>query len=544
MRKQTRRRLAALALSAALLGAALPLSAQAATFRDVPAGAWYADAVYDLSYRDILQGTSSTTFSPGEKLTRGAFALMMARTVLTASELAQYQYRDSFSDVPASHWANAAVNWASEAGVVQGVGGGRFQPDQPLSRQDMAVMVVNFANAMGRDMPGLVDSASFRDSGQIAAYAKNSVAACQRSGVIDGYEDGTYRPNGTATRAEAAALYSRFLENCPAGEFTILRKRVNSVPVRAVEFDPYTLTAGLALGGDRVKGAESPTSLVQRTGAKVAVNAAFFNMNSYLPIGTLISEGRVLTSDNTYAPAKSAFVMDSVGNFSIKNFSTLHTATLHKGDGTTSVIKSIVVNRQPSGATDAARILFTRDWGATLGFPARDAIVVDSTGTITQVAHYQDVAIPQGGYVLAQRSRRQYEGDFFDSCQVGLTVDMAREYRGADRDDLVLSIGAGPRIVKDGAVYGDASTYRAEGFGDAAFTSYNAVRAAIGIQADGSLLILTANTSLPKLSQIMVSLGCVDAINFDGGGSTNLYVDGQWLYGPQERLLNTLLYFK
>ena len=49
MRKQTRRRLAALALSAALLGAALPLSAQAATFRDVPAGAWYADAVYDLS---------------------------------------------------------------------------------------------------------------------------------------------------------------------------------------------------------------------------------------------------------------------------------------------------------------------------------------------------------------------------------------------------------------------------------------------------------------------------------------------------------------
>ena len=66
-------------------------------------------------------------------------------------------------------------------------------------------------------MPGLVDSASFRDSGQIAAYAKNSVAACQRSGVIDGYEDGTYRPNGTATRAEAAALYSRFLENCPTG---------------------------------------------------------------------------------------------------------------------------------------------------------------------------------------------------------------------------------------------------------------------------------------------------------------------------------------
>ena len=107
---------------------------------------------------------------------------------------------------------------------------------------------------------------------------------------------------------------------------------------------------------------------------------------------------------------------------------------------------------------------------------------------------------------------------------------------------------SGPLLIEPYSLMGYSgnyvSTYRAEGFGDAAFTSYNAVRAAIGIQADGSLLILTANTSLPKLSQIMVSLGCVDAINFDGGGSTNLYVDGQWLYGPQERLLNTLLYFK
>ena len=138
----------------------------------------------------------------------------------------------------------------------------------------------------------------------------------------------------------------------------------------------------------------------------------------------------------------------------------------------------------------------------------------------------------------------QYEGDFFDSVPGGPHCGHGPGVPGRRPDDLVLSIGAGPRIVKDGAVYGDASTYRAEGFGDAAFTSYNAVRAAIGIKADGSLLILTANTSLPKLSQIMVSLGCVDAINFDGGGSTNLYVDGQWLYGPQERLLNTLLYFK
>ena len=140
---------------------------------------------------------------------------MMARTVLTSSELAQYQYRGSFSDVSASHWANAAVNWASEAGVVQGVGGGRFQPDQPLSRQDMAVMVVNFANAMGRDMPGLVDSASFRDSGQdrrLRQKQRGRLPALRRHRRLRGRH---LPPNGTATRAEAAALYSRFFGELP-----------------------------------------------------------------------------------------------------------------------------------------------------------------------------------------------------------------------------------------------------------------------------------------------------------------------------------------
>ena len=71
-----------------------------------------------------------------------------------------------------------------------------------------------------------------------------------------------------------------------------------------------------------------------------------------------------------------------------------------------------------------------------------------------------------------------------------------------------------------------------------------AVRVAAGIKEDGSLVLVVANTTLSTLSQILVDLGCEDAINFDGGGSSNLYVDGQWLYGPQERLLNTLLYFK
>lgn len=540
--RSVKKKLGALALSAALVGTSLPLSAAAASFRDVVPGSWYSRAVYDLADQGILNGTSATTFSPEASLTRGAFITMLARTALTAGELSQYGTKGNFKDVSTGHWANQAVNWGVEAGVIHGMGDGTFKPDQAVSRQDMAVMVTNFAKAMGYEMPTDEGGGSFSDASSIASYAKASVTACQKAGVIDGYEDGSFRPNASASRAEAAVLYQRFLDNCPEGDFQILRKRVRNVAVRGVEFEPYELTAGLALGGDRVTGGESPGSLVKRTGARIAVNAAFFNMDSYLPIGTLIDEGRVLTSDNTYAPAKSAFVMDSVGNFSIQNFSTNTTATLYKADGSTSVAEQVVVNRQPSSPSDGARILFTRDWGKSLGFTARYAVAFDQDGTILQVGENQDMAIPEDGYVLAQRGQRPFETDFFPSCQKGLTIWIDQSYQGAAREDIQLSIGAGPRIVKDGAVYGNASTYAAEGF--SGFASGTAVRVAAGIKEDGSLVLVVANTTLSTLSQILVDLGCEDAINFDGGGSTNLYVDGQWLYGPQERLLNTLLYFK
>ena len=146
--------------------------------------------------------------------------------------------------------------------------------------------------------------------------------------------------------------------------------------------------------------------------------------------------------------------------------------------------------------------------------------------------------------MLAQRSRRKYEGEFFDSCALGAVLDIERVFEGAGSQDIQISIGAGPRIVKDKAVYGGLSTYQAEGYTDPGFTTYEALRVCFGIKADGSLVICTAYATLAQMSKIMVSFGCTDAINFDGGGSANLYVDGQWLRGPQDRPLNSTLIFK
>ncbi len=536
-------------LCAVILCTSLPLRAQAAYFRDVPINAWYRQAVNSLADDGILNGTGNGYYSPQATLTRGAFVTMLARASLSSSDLAQYTFRGNFRDVSTRHWANCYVNWASETGVVNGYEDGTFRPDQAVTRQEAAVMIKNFAKSTGRQFPKLQSVTQFRDQSKIASWALESVRLCQQSGVLNGDAGtGSFRPSGRATRAEAATICYKFLNNCETGSYSILQKRVNNVPVRAVVFSPNRFTAGVALGQNMVDGRESVTSLVKRTGATIAVNGAFFNMNNYTPVGTLVHDGRVLTIDNEKAPAKAALVMAPSGEFFVESFATYYYATLSDSSGAISTVRKVGVNKWPSHAADATRLIMTRDWGKQINFYARDAIVVNSSGTITAVYHnVSNVDIPQNGYVLCQRSRRADEGNFFDSCKVGMTVTLDRQYVDASGQELpfdpVLSVGAGPRLVKDGKVYGNTSTYRAEGFDDGV-TLGNAVRACVGILPDGQLIILNATTNLPKLSQIMVSLGCTDAINLDGGGSTNLYVDGQWLYGPQSRLLNNMIYFK
>lgn len=541
--KKFKRMLSVLMCAFILLGT-LPRSAEAAQFSDVPGNAWYKSYLYDLVGKGIINGTSETKFSPSNTLTRGAFAAMLAKTVLTADELKQYAYKGSFKDVGTSNWANTYVNWAVEAGIVNGYPDNTFRPNQELTRQEMAIMVAKFATATGRKMNAVNSAVEFADSSSIRDFAKASVKLCQQAGVINGYPDNTFRPQGIAKRSEAVTMYSKFLAQCVNGDYTIIRKRVNSIAVRAVEFDSTAYDASIVMGRDVADGGEAVTSVVSRTGAKIAVNGAFFDMSNYQAYGTLISNGRVLTVFDRYAPAKSSFTLDGTGNYSIQHFTTKHTVTLHKEDGSDSVLAGVIVNRWPSGDSDGARILFTRDWGKNLCFTARYAVTIAEDGTVLAIAENADVEIPESGYVLAQKAKREYESDFYDTVKVGDVVDIERVYDGATSQDIKLSLGAGPMLVKNGAVYGDLSTYQAEGFTDPNITTYDTLRVCIGIKPNGRLVIATAYTNLASLSQIMVSLGCTEAINLDGGGSTNVYVDGQWLRGPQNRKLNSVLIFK
>lgn len=537
------KKLASVLLCATVLAGALPLQSTAAAFSDIPGNAWYKTAVYSLAEQSILSGTGNSKFSPDETLTRAAFVTMLAKTTLTAEELSQYYFKGSFKDVNESNWANPYVNWASEVGVVSGYEDNTFRPNNPVSRQEMAIMVYNFARAYGREMNSTQKKVNFRDQSSIASYASAAVSACQLAGVISGYEDGSFRPNGVATRAEAAALYYNFLQKCPYGKLPVLRKRINNTAVRAIEFDPDDYNINLCMGKDMTDGAESATSIVNRTGASIAVNAAFFNMDNYTPVGTLIKEGRVVTVCDWYAPYTPSFTMTEDGSIAIENFATEHKVSRTKEDGSTEELTKVTVNVWPSGETDATRILFTRDWGKDLAFTAKDAVTIDENGTVLAVDHDKNVSIPEKGYVLAQRARRWNEGTFFDEVKVGDHIDITRTYSGASSQAIQLSIAAGPRLLKNGEIYGGLSTYQQEGFRDPNITSYSARRVCLGIKADGKIVICTAYTTLSTLSRIMLNLGCVEAINFDGGGSTNLYANGEWIWGPQSRPMNNMLIF-
>lgn len=536
-------RLLACLLCAVLLASCMPLPASAAVagFTDIPSGVWYANAVRDLVSRGVMSGKSSSRFEPSGSLTRAEFATMLARSALPEEELAKYKYRGPFSDVKRDHWANHYINWASENGIVSGTGGGKFSPGNKITRQDMAVMLVNYSKAMGITLKA-VTSVSFPDSGSIKSYARSSVDACARAGVLTGDKSG-FRPLDTSKRSEAAQMFYTFLKVGQPAKYTVIRRKVGSTSVAAVEFDPGIYTPNVVMGGSRITGMESMDSLVSRSGAEIAVNGAFFDLGTYEPYATVIKSGELLTNFDLYSPAKSAIVMDGSGRFSVENFTTRITLTANNPDGSVKEAKGVVVNRISGSPKDGTRIIYTRAWGNTLGFAPKYAARVDGSGYVTDVYTDEDVAIPEGGYLIVQRGDRQYQNDFIQSITVGTYMQKTVEYDGASTQDIELCLGVGPKLVENGSAYGSSETYKAEGldqignFGDAA-------RVCIGIKPDGRLIILSAYTSLPDLSNIMVSLGCRSAVNLDGGGSANLYAGGTYFAGPTGRLLNNVLTFR
>ena len=191
-------------LCTAALTAGLTLSAGAAgTFSDVPAGAWYAEAVASAAAKGYMTGVDGTHFAPEARVTRATVVTVLWRMVGSPAASASA----GFSDVPAGTWYAGAVDWAAQAGIAGGDGQGRFRPDDNVTRQELAVLVARYDESQGTPMAeGALNL--FSDAAQISDWATDGVAHAVGMGWLEG-AGGKIDPQGTASRAQLAAILER-----------------------------------------------------------------------------------------------------------------------------------------------------------------------------------------------------------------------------------------------------------------------------------------------------------------------------------------------
>ena len=155
-----------------------------------------------------MLGTSETTFSPDTSVTRGMIVTILGRQ--SGADISQYSTSD-FTDVRPDEYYARYIEWARQSGIVAGVGGNMFEPDSPVTRQDIAVLFSRFAAAISVELPVKVAYNGFADENAISPYAKEAVEQLFKAGIISGKPGNIFEPDGEATRAEVAAILYRYL---------------------------------------------------------------------------------------------------------------------------------------------------------------------------------------------------------------------------------------------------------------------------------------------------------------------------------------------
>lgn len=178
-------------------------------FIDVHEGDWFYENVGYVYENGLMNGVSETLFEPNGTVTRGMIVTILHR--LEGEPESDYDM--PFTDVAEQQWCAGAVRWAAGEGIVNGVSATEFAPDDPITREQFAAILWRYAQSKGYDVSASADLTGFLDYGQISEYALPALQWAVGAGVMSGRGDGILAPQGTATRAEAAAMLMRFVEN-------------------------------------------------------------------------------------------------------------------------------------------------------------------------------------------------------------------------------------------------------------------------------------------------------------------------------------------
>ncbi len=188
----------------------IPGSAQPASFTDVASDAWYYEEISFVIEHGLFSGTGPDTFEPDRNMTRDMFVTVLAR--LSGADLSTFN-APAFIDVQGNAWYAAAVAWAADYGIVDGLGDGRFAPDEEITREQMCTLLIRYAAKSGIQLMDAGNAAVFDDEGAISGWSLENVNMARQTGLIEGKANNCFDPRGVLTRAEAATIFMHFVQN-------------------------------------------------------------------------------------------------------------------------------------------------------------------------------------------------------------------------------------------------------------------------------------------------------------------------------------------
>ena len=177
-------------------------------FTDISEKDWFYGDVMFVYENGLMLGTSKTLFSPHGTAMRGMMVTILWR--MEGSPVPKG--KNSFTDVEAGKWYADAITWTAENGIFAGYGKDKFGPDDPIAREQLAAIFYRYADYKGYDLTVKGDLDKFKDADKITDYAKTAMQWAVGSGLVKEKSGNLLDPQGTATRAEIAAMLHRFIE--------------------------------------------------------------------------------------------------------------------------------------------------------------------------------------------------------------------------------------------------------------------------------------------------------------------------------------------
>lgn len=177
-------------------------------FSDVSKNDWFYDAVQDAVDMGLMAGVSADRFDPKGTVTRA----MVAQILYAREGKPTVSGAAAISDVPANAWFHNAMQWANGQGVIAGYPDGRMDPNAPVTREQLAVILHSYAQKKGMDVSKTADLSGYADSAAVSAWAKDAISWAVGSGLISGRSASTLVPAGSATRAECAVIFTQMFQ--------------------------------------------------------------------------------------------------------------------------------------------------------------------------------------------------------------------------------------------------------------------------------------------------------------------------------------------